>query len=85
MSIGRGDIGRFAQLLQINEAVTKNAEQIFKLAAMHNFIQGRRANIVAAVCLYSAVRKEPKCRVMLMDFADILQVSVAGIFPSHRC
>lgn len=49
--------------------------QIFKLAATSNFIQGRRIDMVAAVCLYSACRKAKPCKVMLIDFADKLQVN----------
>lgn len=46
---------------------------------MNNFIQGRRTEHVAAVCLYSACRKERPCRVMLIDFADKVQVSTVSI------
>jgi transcription factor IIIB 90 kDa subunit len=55
---------------KISESVINSGMQIFKLAAMNNFIQGRRMNMVAAVCLYTACRKEKPCKVMLIDFAD---------------
>jgi transcription factor IIIB 90 kDa subunit len=55
--------------------------QIFKLAAMNNFVQGRRMDVVCAVCLYSACRQNPPCKVMLIDFADRLQVCHASFLP----
>lgn len=63
-----------ANQLSIQESVVGVGTQIFKLASMNNFIQGRRTDLVAAVCLYSACRKEKPCRVMLIDFADKTQV-----------
>lgn len=66
----------FAHEHKIPESVLNSGVQIFKLAAMNNFIQGRRMNTVAAVCLYTAARKERPCRVMLIDFADSCGVNV---------
>jgi len=63
-----------ANQLMIQEAIVNSGVQIFKLAAVANFIQGRRMDMVAACCLYSACRKEKPCRVMLIDFADKVQV-----------
>ena len=65
-----------ANQLMIQEAIVNSGVQIFKLAAMANFIQGRRMDMVAACCLYSACWKEKPCRVMLIDFADKVQVSL---------
>ena len=64
----------FAAQLEILDTTVAEGLQIFKLAANTNFIQGRRIDMVAAVCLYSACRKNSPCRVMLIDFADRLQV-----------
>ncbi|KAI9740898.1 MAG: transcription factor TFIIIB subunit brf1 [Claussenomyces sp. TS43310] len=66
----------FAGEHKLSEAAVNSGMQIFKLAAMNNFIQGRRLVTVAAVCLYTACRKERPCRVMLIDFADSCQVNV---------
>lgn len=66
----------FAAEHKISEAVVNSGMQIFKLAVMNNFIQGRRMNMVAAVCLYTACRKEKPCKVMLIDFADSCAVNV---------
>jgi transcription factor IIIB subunit 2 len=60
--------------LEITESIIASGVQIFKIAAMNNFIQGRRMDMVVAVCLYSACRKERPCKVMLIDFADKVQV-----------
>lgn len=69
-----------ANQLMIQEAIVNSGVQIFKLAAMANFIQGRRMDMVAACCLYSACRKEKPCRVMLIDFADKVQVCYFSIW-----
>jgi transcription factor IIIB 90 kDa subunit len=71
-----------AQLpVEVPPYVVESGGQIFKIAAMNNFIQGRRMDMVAAVCLYSAMRKEPKCTVMLIDFADLCQVRPFFLSP----
>jgi hypothetical protein len=69
--------------LGIPEPTINSAIQIFKLAANNNFIQGRRMDMVSAVCLYTAARKEKPCRVMLIDFADKLQVCHQFSFLEH--
>ncbi|RDL42309.1 Uncharacterized protein BP5553_02288 [Venustampulla echinocandica] len=73
---GRRIMQAMANQLQIQETIVAQGVQIFKLAAMHNFIQGRRMEMVCAVCLYSACRQTKPCRVMLIDFADKIQVNV---------
>ena len=59
-----------ANSLRISESTLGHAHSIFRLASNNNFIQGRRIDTVAAVCLYAACRMTSPCRVMLMDFAD---------------
>ncbi|KAB8291186.1 hypothetical protein EYC80_009874 [Monilinia laxa] len=73
---GKRVMQALANQLGLSENVVGVGHQIFKLASMNNFIQGRRTDLVAAVCLYSACRKEQPCRVMLIDFADKSQVNV---------
>ncbi|EKD13121.1 uncharacterized protein L3040_002921 [Drepanopeziza brunnea f. sp. 'multigermtubi'] len=73
---GRNAIQGMGAQLGIRESTIQNGVQIFKLAAMNNFIQGRRMEQVAAVCLYSACRKDSPCRIMLIDFADLVQTNV---------
>ncbi|RDW70395.1 hypothetical protein BP5796_08792 [Coleophoma crateriformis] len=73
---GKHEIQNMGSQMEIPEPIVTSAVQIFKVCAMHNFIQGRRLDMVGAVCLYSACRKEKPCKVMLIDFADRLQVNV---------
>ncbi|KAL2067019.1 hypothetical protein VTL71DRAFT_1443 [Oculimacula yallundae] len=73
---GRRQMQSMGAQLQISDPTVAAGVQIFKLAAMSNFIQGRRMDMVAAVCLYSACRKYKPCRVMLIDFADLVQTNV---------
>ena len=51
------------------------AVETFKYVAGENFIQGRRLDMVAMVCLYNTVRKYGGCNLMLIDLADRIQVS----------
>ena len=71
---GRQKMNGFASQLSILSTAIDEGLQIFKLAASTNFIQGRRIDMVAAVCLYTACRKMKPCNVMLIDFAEKLQV-----------
>ena len=83
---GRQHMDGFATQFEIRESVVTRGHQLFKLAADRNFIQGRRIDMVAAVCLYTACRGEKPCNVMLIDFADRLQVYVQypSLFRSLR-
>ncbi|KAL3428083.1 transcription factor tfiiib complex subunit brf1 [Phlyctema vagabunda] len=73
---GRRELQNLGSQMEIPASIVDNAVQIFKICSMNNFIQGRRLDMVVAVCLYSACRKEKPCKVMLIDFADRLQVNV---------
>lgn len=65
----------YAQQLKISESTVNVGVQIFKLAINENWIQGRGMVRVVPACLYTACRKEEKCKVMLIDFADLVKVS----------
>ncbi|KAG0649999.1 Transcription factor IIIB 60 kDa subunit [Hyphodiscus hymeniophilus] len=73
---GKQHMDGFATQFDIRDSIVTQGLQLFKLAADRNFIQGRRIDMVAAVCLYTACRSEKPCNVMLIDFADRLQVNV---------
>lgn len=73
---GNRYITQLSRALTIPESATKAAGQVFKLAVGLNFIQGRRTKTVAAVCLYIACRRQDGNTVMLIDFADVLMVSL---------
>ncbi|CZR61911.1 related to transcription factor IIIB [Phialocephala subalpina] len=73
---GRRIMNEMQAHLGISNSTADAGHQIFKLAATANFIQGRRLRDVAVVCLYSACRKSRPCKVMLIDFADKIQINV---------
>ncbi|EGS21712.1 transcription factor iiib-like protein [Thermochaetoides thermophila DSM 1495] len=75
---------QFAYQLQIPPHVTEKAFQLYKVAANSNFIQGRRKNTVAAICLYATCRKEENNKVMLIDFADIIKTDVFLLGRSYK-
>lgn len=73
---GNRYINQLSRALIIPESAVKAAGQVFKLAVGLNFIQGRRTKTVAAVCLYIACRRQDGNTTMLIDFADVLMVSI---------
>jgi transcription factor IIIB subunit 2 len=71
--------------LKIPPSVVDRGHQLYKLASNANFVQGRRIDQVAAVCLYSAHRQhENGCNTMLIDYADKLGVRLF-YFPLFCC
>lgn len=86
-------INGLKQAFNIDEAVVQFGLQAFKYVAMSNFCQGRRIANVAVCSLYAAARamkaeqynsdyKNYQCKVMLIDFADHLGVSLSN--SEHR-
>jgi len=71
-----------AVAMRISEAVATAAVRTYTLAVEHKFTKGRKSTLVVGVCLYVACRQQTtQNRFMLIDFADILQVSP----PSTIC
>lgn len=69
--------------LRMNAQLRESGDKIFALC-VQGFIQGRRTKSVAAVALYIACRTQKETnQYMLIDFADILNVSV--VFFNFRC
>ena len=70
--------------LGMHQPLLDSGMQVFRLASGHNFIQGRRTKSVAAVALYVACRcqQQHKNQHMLIDFADVLQVTLS---PPIQC
>ena len=67
--------------MTLSDNVKDMAGQVYKLALVNNFIQGREARKVAAAAVYLASRRVPDNKTMLMDLADMLDVSFgAGMF-----
>ncbi|KAJ2702784.1 transcription factor TFIIIB subunit brf1 [Coemansia sp. IMI 203386] len=71
----RRRIQRLATALNLSEHYVDSAQRFFTLALNLNFTRGRRSVYVSAACLYIVCRQE-KGSQMLIDFSDILQVSV---------
>ncbi|KAK3318806.1 transcription factor iiib-like protein [Apodospora peruviana] len=69
-------LNQFAQQLRISQNVADSAYRFYRMASNNNFVQGRRKNNVAAICLYAACRKSDNNRVMLIDLADLVKTDV---------
>ncbi|KAI1382967.1 uncharacterized protein F4822DRAFT_421722 [Hypoxylon trugodes] len=69
-------IGFAHQLKEIPPNAVDAGIQIFKLVMEENWLQGRGMDKVAPVCLYTACRREDRCKVMLIDFAELVHVNV---------
>ncbi|KAK6065381.1 transcription factor tfiiib complex subunit brf1 [Seiridium cupressi] len=67
---------QYASQLKLSDTIINEGIQIFKLALSMNWIQGRGMIKVVPVCLYAACRRQERCRVMLIDFADLVRVNV---------
>ena len=74
--LGKRKIGEIGAALSVPQTTQNAAFNIWRLCTAANFIQGRRINQVAAVCLYIACRKlEKENKWMLIDFSDLIHVS----------
>ncbi|KAK5657839.1 hypothetical protein OQA88_2912 [Cercophora sp. LCS_1] len=72
----KSQVSQWVHHMRLPLNLVESAMRTYKIAAMNNFVQGRRTANVAAICLYAECRKESSNRVMLIDFADILKVDV---------
>ncbi|KAK9475694.1 cyclin-like protein [Lipomyces japonicus] len=79
---GRRRITNLATVLNLPEYIADAANRWFQLAVTQNFVQGRRSQYVVAACLYVACRQQETTH-MLIDFADILQVSVFAVGATY--
>lgn len=70
--------------LKLPDRFTDQAQRFYSLALNNNFVRGRRTNYVVSACLYIVCRME-KTSHMLIDFSDLLQVSLSLSlsFPLH--
>ncbi|KAF2153164.1 cyclin-like protein, partial [Myriangium duriaei CBS 260.36] len=73
---GRSELRQLCPLLRIPGNVEDIAFNLWKLAAAQNFIQGRRTNEVAGICLYAACRREKHNTILLIDISEALSVNV---------
>lgn len=67
---------QYAQQLRISDTIVQEGLQVFKLCVSMNWIQGRGMVKVVPICLYAACRRQERCRVMLIDFADLVKINV---------
>ncbi|KAI0509316.1 hypothetical protein F5B22DRAFT_360447 [Xylaria bambusicola] len=65
-----------SRLRNVTESAIESAIMIFKLVLNENWLQGRGMDKVVPVCLYTACRREEKCDVMLIDFAELVHINV---------
>ncbi|KAI1190469.1 hypothetical protein F5B17DRAFT_74596 [Nemania serpens] len=65
-----------SRLRNVTETAIESAVMIFKLVLNENWLQGRGMDKVVPVCLYAACRREDKCDVMLIDFAELVHINV---------
>ncbi|KAI0970052.1 hypothetical protein F4678DRAFT_146058 [Xylaria arbuscula] len=65
-----------SRLRNVTETAIESAIMIFKLVLNENWLQGRGMDKVVPVCLYTACRREDKCDVMLIDFAELVHINV---------
>ncbi|KAJ8101811.1 Brf1-like TBP-binding domain-containing protein [Lipomyces tetrasporus] len=79
---GKRRIMNLAHALKLPEFIGEAANRWFQLAVTQNFVQGRRSQYVVAACLYVACRQQETTH-MLIDFADLLQVSVFAIGATY--
>jgi transcription factor IIIB subunit 2 len=75
---GRRRTMHLAHALKLPERYQESAMRFYNLALTNNFTKGRRTEVVAAVCLYVVCRQE-KSSQMLIDFSDLLQVSLRSL------
>ncbi|KAJ2030752.1 transcription factor TFIIIB subunit brf1 [Coemansia sp. S3946] len=71
----RRRIQSLATPLGLSEHYVDSAVRTYQLLLAQNFTKGRRGRHVAAACLYAKCRVE-KSSLMLIDFSDILKISV---------
>ncbi|KAI1825305.1 hypothetical protein F4861DRAFT_204721 [Xylaria intraflava] len=65
-----------SRLRNVTESAIEAGIMIFKLVLNENWLQGRGMDKVVPVCLYAACRRESKCDVMLIDFAELVHINV---------
>ncbi|KAK5128555.1 hypothetical protein LTR85_003226 [Meristemomyces frigidus] len=73
---GRRALSRLCPRLNIPDAVSLQAQNLFSIAANLNFNAGRRTEEVVAACLYAACRRQKQNTILLMDIAEIMKVNV---------
>jgi transcription factor IIIB subunit 2 len=76
--------------LEAHRDVCPLAQRIFKRALHERFIRGRTIEIVAAACVYVAIRQKKVTGYLLVDVADhvdcgVYELAAAALRLSHKC
>jgi transcription factor IIIB subunit 2 len=72
---GRNEIRKLVYVLNIPDMEIQ-ACSIYKLLLNHGFTQGRQIRVVAAACIYTACRRSPQNRTLLIDLSEKIRVHV---------
>ncbi|KAI9202755.1 cyclin-like protein [Polychytrium aggregatum] len=75
---GNAVIQKIANTLKIPDKHVEIAQRYYQTAVNQHFTKGRRVQIVASGCLYIVCREE-KTSTMLIDFADVTNISIYAI------
>ena len=75
---------QYSYQLRIGQSISDIAFRYYKACSHANFVQGRRKQNVAAICLYAACRAENNHKIMLIDLADLLKVDVFALGRGYK-
>lgn len=75
---------QYVHRLNLSPALAESGFRLYRMAAMNNFVQGRKITNVVAMCLYAACRKEQNCKIMLIDLADICKENVFKLGRNYK-
>ncbi|KAK1774906.1 hypothetical protein QBC45DRAFT_423726 [Copromyces sp. CBS 386.78] len=75
---------QYSYQLRIGQSISDIAFRYYKACSHANFVQGRRKQNVAAICLYAACRAENNHKIMLIDLADLLHADVFALGRGYK-
>ncbi|EGO59269.1 hypothetical protein NEUTE1DRAFT_145317 [Neurospora tetrasperma FGSC 2508] len=75
---------QYSYQLRIGQSISDIAFRYYKACSHANFVQGRRKQNVAAICLYAACRAENNHKIMLIDLADLLHTDVFALGRGYK-
>ncbi|KAH7138917.1 hypothetical protein B0J11DRAFT_421126 [Dendryphion nanum] len=81
---GKSEIQKLCGVLNLRLNIEEQAFSLYKLALVHNFVQGRRIRNVAAVCIYLAARRQPENTLLLMDLSEKIQVNIWTLGDNYK-
>lgn len=75
---------QYSYQLRTGQSINDIAFRYYKACSHGNFVQGRKKQNVAAICLYAACRAENNHKIMLIDLADMLKVDVFALGRGYK-